>query len=239
MAETVAQTYQRITGKPWSQARADGLTDGSASANLALQKKLNEGYNPYAQQDTPAQAAPQQAASPVDQYQKLVSDWYAQKPVTPGTFNYSPEQEAADKASVQQEYRPFYQEQATNSGNDFQKTLQQVREGFSRRGLWGAAAATAQTTDPSTGLTTTNIGTNAPAGGPVSGLRQQGEQQLSTNQAQNNTAFGRAYTQAVATGAQGRQAEASDVYNKTVTQPYQQQYQDWMTRLQGYQAAAK
>lgn len=239
MAETVAQTWQRITGKPWSEAAKAGLTDGSAAANLALQKKLNGGFNPYAQPATPAQAAPAPAASPLDAYQKLVSDWYAQKPVTPATFNYSPEQEAADKASVSQEYRPFYQEQADQSGTQFQQTLNQVREGFSRRGLWGAAAGTATTTDPNTGLTTTNIGNNAPSGGPVSGLRQQGEQQLSTNQAQNNTAFGRAYTQAVATGAQGRQSEAADVYNKTVTQPYQQQYQDWLTRLQGYQAAAK
>ena len=34
------QTYERIKGKPWSTARQEGLTDGSAEQNLALQKQL-------------------------------------------------------------------------------------------------------------------------------------------------------------------------------------------------------
>lgn len=38
--ETVAEQYTKLTGKPWSTAKAQGLTDGSAQQNLALIEKL-------------------------------------------------------------------------------------------------------------------------------------------------------------------------------------------------------
>lgn len=60
--ELVYQTWQRVTGKPWTEASKGGFTDGSAATNLALQKKLNAGWNPYAQ-NTPANS-PAAAADP-------------------------------------------------------------------------------------------------------------------------------------------------------------------------------
>jgi hypothetical protein len=162
---------------------------------------------------------------------KLISDWYGMKPATPTTFSFTPEAETAAKLSVGQEYRPFYQEQATQSGEDFKTALANARQGFSRRGLWGAAAGTQTTIDPATGLATTNIGAGAPTGGPVSGLRQAGEEQLGRVQGERGTAFGRAYTEAVAGGVQGRQTEAQDVWQKTIQDPYDQAYQQWLTQL--------
>ncbi|KKL53057.1 hypothetical protein LCGC14_2279230, partial [marine sediment metagenome] len=47
MAELVYQTWERITGKPWSAARKGGFTTGSYNDNIALQKKLLGGWNPY------------------------------------------------------------------------------------------------------------------------------------------------------------------------------------------------
>ena len=40
--EEVYQTYERITGKPWVTAKEEGLTDGSYSKNMELQKALLE-----------------------------------------------------------------------------------------------------------------------------------------------------------------------------------------------------
>ncbi len=55
MAELVYQTWERITGRPWGDAAKGGFTDGSYNANIALQKKLLGGWDPYA---TAAQAKP-------------------------------------------------------------------------------------------------------------------------------------------------------------------------------------
>jgi hypothetical protein len=51
MAETVAQTWTRLTGLPWSASRAYG--SGTASANLELQRKLLSGWRPNANTPTP------------------------------------------------------------------------------------------------------------------------------------------------------------------------------------------
>ena len=48
---TVAEQYTQITGKPWSTARAEGLTDGSAKQNLALIERLKQQSQPV---ETPA-----------------------------------------------------------------------------------------------------------------------------------------------------------------------------------------
>lgn len=61
MPELVHQTWTRITGRPWSDARAGGFTDGTATANLALQQRLLGGWNPY---DTAAPAAAPAAPVP-------------------------------------------------------------------------------------------------------------------------------------------------------------------------------
>lgn len=66
MAELAYQTWQNVTGKPWSEAKAGGYTTGSAADNLALQAKLQGGWNPYAQSAPAAAAAPAAAPAPVD-----------------------------------------------------------------------------------------------------------------------------------------------------------------------------
>jgi hypothetical protein len=43
---TVAEQYTQITGKPWSTAKAEGLTDGTAKQNLALIKRLKQEREP-------------------------------------------------------------------------------------------------------------------------------------------------------------------------------------------------
>ncbi len=48
MAELVYQTWERITGRPWSDARKSGFTTGSYADNIALQKRLLGGWKPYA-----------------------------------------------------------------------------------------------------------------------------------------------------------------------------------------------
>lgn len=57
MAELVYQTWERMTGRPWSDAHRGGFTKGSYAENIALQKRLLGGWNPYA--PAPAPAAPQ------------------------------------------------------------------------------------------------------------------------------------------------------------------------------------
>lgn len=42
-AKTVSQIWKEKTGKDWSEAKKLGLSDGSASSNMALLKKLNSG----------------------------------------------------------------------------------------------------------------------------------------------------------------------------------------------------
>lgn len=42
-AKTVSQLWTEKTGLPWSEARKQGLSDGSAASNIALMKKLKSG----------------------------------------------------------------------------------------------------------------------------------------------------------------------------------------------------
>lgn len=242
--DQVIQLYRTILGRdPYpTELAKGGWVDRHANSGMNLDKLTQVFQN----SDEAKQAATQTSAIPsgtgqpaeaVDPYAKMVTDWYNLKPATPGTFKYSPEQAATDKTSVQQEYRPFYQEQATHSGEDFTRSLQAAREGFSRRGLWGAEGGTGQTVDPSTGLAYTTATAPVNAGGPVSGLRMVGEANLGQANDRSNTAFGRAYTQAVAQGAQNRQAEAQDVYQKTIRDPYEEQYKNWQSMIGGLQGA--
>ena len=63
MAELAYQAWQRMTGLPWAQAKAMGLTNGSAQQNLALIARLNTGWRPN-QAPAPAQQAPAAAPAP-------------------------------------------------------------------------------------------------------------------------------------------------------------------------------
>lgn len=83
-AELPYQTWQRVTGKSWSEASKGGFTNGSAEANLALQSKLNSGWNPYAAPapaPAPAAAPPPSVPDPgqgttsfLNQFQQTVAD---------------------------------------------------------------------------------------------------------------------------------------------------------------------
>lgn len=42
-AKTVSQLWVEKTGTPWSEAKKQGLSDGSAASNMALMKKLKSG----------------------------------------------------------------------------------------------------------------------------------------------------------------------------------------------------
>ncbi|KKN26351.1 hypothetical protein LCGC14_0875650 [marine sediment metagenome] len=64
MAELVYQTWERITGRPWSDAHAGGFTTGTYDENIALQKRLLGGWNPYAPKAKPApKPAPRRQAA--------------------------------------------------------------------------------------------------------------------------------------------------------------------------------
>ena len=66
MPELVYQTWERITGRPWSDAAAGGFTTGSYNDNIALQQRLLGGWNPYAPAASPPSPAPtpQPASTP-------------------------------------------------------------------------------------------------------------------------------------------------------------------------------
>ncbi len=42
---TVSQVWTKVTGLPWSEAKKQGLTDGSYASNIALKKNLLQGVN--------------------------------------------------------------------------------------------------------------------------------------------------------------------------------------------------
>ena len=231
--DQVAQWYHQYLGRdPYPTENAQ--VNYWRSQGSAAESGIANSDEARARQGTAAEAAP---VDPWESLNKMISDWYSQKPATPATFRYSPEQTAADKLMVGQEIRPEYQEQATQYGEDYTKALQAARAGFSRRGLWGAAGGTEQTIDPATGLAYTTA-TAPTAGGPVSGLRQVGEERLGGQSKRATTAFGRAYTEAVARETKGRELEAETAYKRQITEPYEQQYQDWLTRM-NYLSALK
>lgn len=189
---------------------------------------INYGGSSGSTNQPPASSAP--ASSPLDAYTKLIQQWYSTKPATPPVFQYTPEQQASDTSSVQQEYRPFYQEKIDVSNQDYGRTLQNARQSFSRRNLWGAA---------STPTMVYAAGAQGSSQGPVSGIRQQGENLIEQQRNQAQTAYERAYQQAVAQGVQGRQAQSYDVFQKTILDPYKQAYQDWQNQLAVLQAQSK
>ncbi len=51
---TVSEVWQQVTGTPWAQAKAQGLTDGSYDANINLRKQLLANPEQFKQKQTPA-----------------------------------------------------------------------------------------------------------------------------------------------------------------------------------------
>jgi len=168
-------------------------------------------------------------------YRKAYRDWYSMEPKRPSSYQYTPEEEAADWRTARETDRPYFQEKATESGEEYKTALQNARQGFSRRGLWGAAATTPTAQiDPTTGLSYTTDTPTGITGGPQSGLRQVGEQKLSEVSQRQNTAFGRAYEESTKSTSEMLQNQRRGVYQTTIWDPYQEQKQTWQNLLSKY-----
>ena len=66
------QVWQEKTGTPWAEARRQGLTDGSASANIALMNKLLAGETPVVQEKSAVQQRTVQPTSGYEAYDRNV-----------------------------------------------------------------------------------------------------------------------------------------------------------------------
>ena len=207
--DTLWDIAQRVLGSG-SRWRELGYTGDPRQLRAGI--TLNYGGGGGGQQQ--AQGQPAQAQGTEDPYQKLIREWYSVKPATPSAFEFTPEAEQAARKTVGQEYRPFYQEKIDISKQQFADVLQQARQGYSRRGLWGAAPSGTPVTAQAGAAQT------APTG-PVSGIRQQGEQRIGEEAQRAETGFERAYREAVEGGVLQRGAEARDVYQKTMRDPYE------------------
>jgi hypothetical protein len=106
MAELVHQTWSRVTGKPWSAAAAGGFTNGTAQANLALQSRLNSGWNPYAPAaPAPAPApAPAAAAPAPNSYDQAAATFAAQGATKDAELRTQEEALLAKRAGVTSSY---------------------------------------------------------------------------------------------------------------------------------------
>ena len=167
---------------------------------------------------------------------KFINDFYKQKPQTPQLFSWSPQQQQAARQSVGAQYKPFYQEQADLSNMQYNSALNNTRNSFSRRNLWGAAVP--QGVVQPAGVDAINVNSaimpgsvNYGGAGPVSSLRRQGEFQVAQSRYGAQANIARDYQTALQQGVLQRQKEAQDVYQKTVQDPYQQQLTDWQNRL--------
>jgi len=66
------QVWQEKTGTPWSEAKRQGLTDGSASANIALMNKLLAGETPAVGSGPASKVTPVQSGFNYDAYDRNV-----------------------------------------------------------------------------------------------------------------------------------------------------------------------
>ena len=109
MAELVYQTWERITGRPWSDARKGGFTTGSYNDNIALQKKLFGGWNPYAPKAAP-KPAPKPKAAP-----KPAAPSPGPVPVDPGLLAQQWEAMIALQAEIQRGQLALAEQQAVDA----------------------------------------------------------------------------------------------------------------------------
>lgn len=107
---TVSELWQEVTGTPWSEAKKQGLTDGSYDANMALFKRLQAGeFNkgtsaPKVFRDPPRHDGPTQKQTKYEQRKKATSEKpaAAKKRVAPKEY-YS---EAEYRAHLLDPYSP-------------------------------------------------------------------------------------------------------------------------------------
>jgi len=122
MAEQVYQTWQRLTGLPWSEAQKRGYTTGTAAANLALQRKLLSGWRPGG---ATASAAPAQPAAPdYGAYTPIVQQLQQQVQQLPSIYQPQVQALQATIPTIQKQYESLL-EQLRQSTTQQQQQLQQ------------------------------------------------------------------------------------------------------------------
>lgn len=117
MAELVYQTWERITGRPWSDARAGGFTTGSYADNIALQKRLLGGWNPYAPSPAPPPPTPAPAPPPAPSIPQEIADLIKSLsvPVQSGlTAEQAADQLALGEATLAEQIRAAMAAEATS-----------------------------------------------------------------------------------------------------------------------------
>ncbi len=116
MAELVYQTWERITGRPWSDAAKGGFTTGSYADNIDLQKRLLGGWDPYAA-PAPPPPAPTPSPAPTPAIPQELSDLIESLsvPVQPGiTAEQFADQLALGEATLAEQIRAAMAAEATS-----------------------------------------------------------------------------------------------------------------------------
>jgi hypothetical protein len=110
MAEKVYETWQRLTGLPWSEARKRGYTTGTAAANIALQRRLLSGWRPEGviTPTAPAPAAP--AAPDYGYYTPIIQNLQQQLQTLPSTYQPQIEALKATIPTIQQQYQSLLEQ---------------------------------------------------------------------------------------------------------------------------------
>jgi len=122
MAELPYQTWQRLTGMPWSQAKKLGLTTGTAAANIALQRKLLSGWRPGG---ATASAAPAQPAAPdYGAYTPIIQQLQQQVQQLPSIYQPQVQALQATIPTIQKQYQSLL-EQLRQRTTQQQQQLQQ------------------------------------------------------------------------------------------------------------------
>jgi len=122
MAETPAQTWQRLTGTPWSQAKKLGLTTGTAAANLALQRRLLTGWRPGGASASAATAPP--AAPDYGAYTPIIQQLQQQVQQLPSIYQPQVQALQATIPTIQKQYQSLL-EQLRQRTTQQQQQLQQ------------------------------------------------------------------------------------------------------------------
>ena len=83
---TVSQMWEKETGTPWSEAKAQGLADGSYDSNMALRKRLAAGEFSNTPAVTPAITPP--VAVPTNTPMELVPESVSVEPIIENNSNF-------------------------------------------------------------------------------------------------------------------------------------------------------